>query len=96
MFKSLSNDSTRGLSTLSEFIFIPPMAISDTLIVIYFLSFLGSLRVSLTFNGKDVTSFLKKYESICDIYQIQTLIRLKKVSEYYENNIIKEIEAFTT
>jgi hypothetical protein len=48
-----------------------------------------------TFNNKDVTSFLKKYELIYDIYQIRAFIRLKRVSEYYKDNIIREIEAFT-
>jgi hypothetical protein len=96
MSESLSNGSTRGPSTPSESIFIPPMVTSGTSIVIYPLPLLGSLRAPPTFNGKDVTSFLKKYESICDIYQIQTPIRLKKVSEYYEDNIIKKIEVFTT
>jgi hypothetical protein len=95
MFKSLLNGSTRGPSTPSESIFIPPIAISGTLVVIYSLSLPGSLKASPTFNDGDVTSFLKKYESICDIYQIQTPIKLKKVSEYYEDDTIREIEAFT-
>jgi hypothetical protein len=72
------------------------MVISGTLIVMHFFPFLGLSEASLTFNGKDITSFLKKYEFMCDIYQIQTLIRLKKVSEYYEDNIIRKIKAFTT
>jgi hypothetical protein len=72
------------------------MATSGTLIVMYPLPLSGSLRAPPTFNGRDVTSFLKKYESMCDIYQIQTPIRLKKVSEYYEDDVIREIKAFTT
>jgi hypothetical protein len=72
------------------------MATSGTLIIIYSLPLPGSPEAPPTFNGKNVTSFLKKYESIYDIDQIQTPIRLKKVSEYYEDNIVREIEAFTT
>jgi hypothetical protein len=49
-----------------------------------------------TFNGRNVTSFLKKYESMCDNYQIQEHLRLKKVSEYCENDIAWEIEGFAT
>jgi hypothetical protein len=56
----------------------------------------GSPGAPPTFNGRDVTSFLKKYESMCDTYLIQTPTRLKKVSEYYEDDVAKEIEAFTT
>jgi hypothetical protein len=96
MFKSLLNGSTRGPSILLKSIFIPPMATSGTLIVIHLFPLLNSSGASPTFNGKDVTSFLKKYEFMCDTYQIQTPIKLKKVSEYYENDMVKEIEAFTT
>jgi hypothetical protein len=94
MSKSLSNNSTRGPSTPSESAFIPPMATSGILIVIHPLSFLGSPGAPLTFNSRNVTSFLKKYESICDNYQIQTPIRLKKVSEYYKNDVVREIKMF--
>jgi hypothetical protein len=48
------------------------------------------------FDGRNVTSFLRKYESMCDNYQIQEPLRLKKVSEYCEDNIAREIETFTT
>jgi hypothetical protein len=96
MSKSLLNGSTRGPSTLSESIFIPFMATSGTSIIIHLFPLLNSPGAPPTFNGKDVTSFLKKYEFMCDIYQIQTPMRLKKVSEYYEDNIVREIEAFTT
>jgi hypothetical protein len=96
MSESLLNGSTRGPSTPSESISIPPMAISGTLIIMHPFPLSGSPGASSTFNGRDVTSFLKKYEFMCDTYQIQTPIRLKKVSEYYENNMAREIEAFTT
>jgi hypothetical protein len=49
-----------------------------------------------TFNGRNVTSFLKKYESIYDNYQIQEHLRLKKVLEYCEDDIAWEIEGFAT
>jgi hypothetical protein len=42
------------------------------------------------------TSFLKKYESMCDNYQIRTAGRLKRVSEYCEDDIARELEAFAT
>jgi hypothetical protein len=49
-----------------------------------------------TFNGRNLTSFLKKYESMCDNYQIQEHLRRKKVLEYCEDNIVWEIEGFAT
>jgi hypothetical protein len=49
-----------------------------------------------TFNGRNVTSFLKKYESMCDNYQIQPPVRLGRVPEYCEDDIARELEAFTT
>jgi hypothetical protein len=96
MSESLSNGSTRGPSTPSESISIPPMATSGTPIVMHPLPLPGSPGAPPTFNGRDVTSFLKKYESMCDTYQIQTPMRLKKVSEYCEDDVAREIEAFTT
>jgi hypothetical protein len=56
----------------------------------------GTPEAPPTFNGRNVTSFLKKYESMCDNYQIQEHLRLKKVSEYCEDNIAWEIEGFAT
>jgi hypothetical protein len=47
-----------------------------------------------TFNGRNVTSFLKKYDFMCDKYQIQDSMRLKMVSEYCEDNMVWEIEGF--
>jgi predicted aspartyl protease len=49
-----------------------------------------------TFNGRDVSSFLKKYESMCDNYQIEGPERLRRVSGYCEDDIARELEAFTT
>jgi hypothetical protein len=62
----------------------------------HLLPFLGLLEAPPTFNDRNVSFFLKKYEFIYNNYQIQEAIRLKKVSEYYKDDIIREIEAFTT
>jgi hypothetical protein len=62
----------------------------------YSLPLSGLPGASPTFNGRNISSFLKKYEFIYDNYQIQEAIRLKKMSEYYKDDITREIKAFTT
>jgi hypothetical protein len=72
---------------------MPPPEIS---IVAYPLPLPGSPEAPPTFNGRNVSSFLKRYKSMCDNYQIQEPIRIKRVSEYYKDNVAREIKAFIT
>jgi hypothetical protein len=90
-----SSSSTRGFSISSESVSVSLMITSVVLVVMYLLLLSGSSGAPPTFNSRDVTSFLKKYESMCDNYQIQEPMKIKRVSEYCEDDIAREIEAFT-
>jgi hypothetical protein len=63
-------------------------------VIIHPLPFPGAPGAPPIFSGRNVISFLKKYESMCDNYQINTAARLKRVSKYYEDDIAWELEAF--
>lgn len=95
MSTTTSGSGTQGPSTPSE----PaptPSVLPQMAVVMHPLPLPGAPGAPPTFNGRNVTSFLKKYESMCDNYQIDTSVRLKRVSEYCEDDIARELEAFTT
>jgi hypothetical protein len=56
----------------------------------------GTPGAPLAFNGRNVTSLLKKYESICDNYHVRSSVRLKRIPEYCKNDIARELEGFST
>jgi hypothetical protein len=87
-----SRSGTHGVNTPTE----PTPPPSQIMVVMYPLPFPGAPGATPTFDGRNVTLFLKKYESMRDNYQVQTALRPKKVLEYCENDIAREIEVFTT
>jgi hypothetical protein len=96
MSGNLSNVSIRGPNTPTESIPLLDIPPPEMLTVMHPLPLSGSPEAPPTFNGRNISSFLKKYESIYDNYQIQEAIRLKKVSKYCKDDITRKIEAFTT
>jgi hypothetical protein len=85
-----SND-TKSHDTPSE---PTPLVPPQTTVIMHPLPFPGTPGAPPIFNGKNVTSFLKKYELMCDNYQIHTSARLKRVTEYCKDDIAWELEAF--
>ena len=48
-----------------------------------------------TFDGRNATSFLRRFESMCDNYQVQTPARLKRILEYCDDDVAREVECFS-
>jgi hypothetical protein len=96
MLENLLNVSTRGPNTPTESISILDISSPEMLTVMHLLPLSGLSEAPPTFNNRNVSFFLKKYESICNNYQIQEAIRLKKMSKYCKDDITREIETFTT
>ena len=96
MSASTSSSGTQGPGTPLEPTSTPPVPPPQMSVVMHPLPLPGAPGAPPTFNGRNVTSFLKKYESMCENYQIQPSVRLTKVSEYCEDDIARELEAFAT
>jgi hypothetical protein len=95
MSTSASSSGTPTPSTPSEPVITPSIPPSQ-MAVVHPLPLPGTPGAPPTFNGRNVTSFLKKYESMCDNYQIQPLVKIRRILEYCEDDIARELEAFTT
>jgi len=95
MSASTSSSGTQGPNTPSEPAPTPSVP-PQTAVIMHPLPLPGAPGAPPTFNGRNVTSFLKKYESMCDNYLIRVPVRLKRVTEYCEDDIAREIETFTT
>ena len=67
-----------------------------TLSVIQFLPLLKTPEALTAFKEHNVTSFLKKYEAICNNFNIKEAVKVKKVLKYCENDIIYEVKSFKT
>jgi hypothetical protein len=90
---TVSSNDTKSHDTSSEPASTPTVIPPQT-IIMHPLPFPGAPGAPPTFSGRNVTSFLKKYESMCDNYQIDAAARLKRVAEYCEDGIAWELEAF--
>jgi hypothetical protein len=55
--------------------------------IIYLLSFLKILKTLSVFNERNITLFIKKYKSMYNNFNIKNEIKIKRISEYYKNNI---------
>ena len=76
----------------------PPPQRAPTLpsqpIIAYPLPLAGTPGAPPTFDGRNVSSFLKKYASMCDNYGISAVKRVKRVSEYCTDEVARDVEAF--
>jgi hypothetical protein len=64
--------------------------------VVHPLPLLGTPGAPTAFEGRNVTSFLKKFEAMCDNFGIEEAIKVKRVPEYCEDDIAREVESFGT
>jgi hypothetical protein len=56
----------------------------------------GAPGAPSSFDGRNVSVFLKKYEAMCENYQVPTQARATKVADYCEDSIARELEGFFT
>ena len=71
----------------------PPTPIIVAL-VIYPLSFPGTSGALLVFNRYNITIFLKKFKSIYNNINLKIKTKVKRVLEYYKDNIAKEVKGY--
>jgi hypothetical protein len=83
---SSSNHSHQDLATPPTPIMAPP--------VVHPLPLLGTPGAPPAFDGRNVTSFLKKYESMCDNFGIQAETKARRVPEYCEDEIARYLEVY--
>jgi hypothetical protein len=58
------------------------------------LPFPGTLGAPLAFNGRNVTLFLEKYESMCDNVGIGAETKARRIPEYCEDDVARELKGF--
>ena len=63
-------------------------------LVIHFFSFLKISEASLAFNKRNIIIFLKKFESIYDNVNLKIRTKIKRVLEYYNDDIAREMKEY--
>ena len=66
------------------------------ILIIYPFSFPGTFGALLAFNRYNVIIFLEKFESIYDNISLKVRIKIRRVPEYYKDNIAREIRRYDT
>ena len=63
-------------------------------LIIRFLLFSRTFKALSAFNKRNIIIFLEKFKLIYDNIEIKAKIKAKRISEYYENNIARELKRF--
>ena len=66
------------------------------ILIIYFFSFLWTFGALLVFNRYNIIIFLEKFESIYNNINLEIKTKVKRIPEYYKDNIAKEIRGYDT
>jgi len=64
------------------------------ILIIYFFSFLWTFGALLVFNRYNIIIFLEKFESIYDNISLKVRIKIRRVPEYYKDNIAREVRGY--
>jgi len=64
--------------------------------VVHPLPLLGTPGAPAAFEGRNVSSFLKKFEAMCDNFGIDEETKVRRIPEYCDDDIGREVEAFET
>ena len=64
--------------------------------VMHPLPLLGTPGAPAAFEGRNVSSFLKKFEAMCNNFGIDEETKVRRIQEYCEDDIGREVEAFET
>ena len=60
----------------------------------YFLLLLRISKAFIAFNKCNISIFIRKYEAICNNFNILNNNKAKKVLEYYNNDITQDLKSF--
>ena len=63
--------------------------------IIYCLLLLGISGASIAFDRRNISIFIRKYKAIYNNFSILNSNKIKRVPEYYNNNITRDLESFT-
>ena len=66
------------------------------ILVIYSLLFPGISGALLVFNRYNIIIFLEKFESIYNNINFKIRIKVRKVLEYYKDNIARKVRGYDT
>ena len=73
----------------------PPIPIIVAL-VIYPLSFPGTSGALSAFNRRNIIIFLEKFESIYDNINFKAGIKIRRILEYYKDNMARKVRGYDT
>ena len=93
--QTASTRSTPQSSSVADTVPVPPQSVLPPVTVMHPLPLLGTPGAPAAFDGRNVSTFIRKYEAMCNNFGIPNSNKVERVPEYYNNNITRDLESFT-
>jgi hypothetical protein len=94
--QTASTRSTPQSSSVADTVPVPPQSVFPPVTVMHPLPLLGTPGAPSAFDGRNVSTFIRKFEAMCNNFGVSNCNKARRIPEYCDDDVARDVESFAT